>query len=290
MPAGAIAMCTHTHPVRHYTGISKHVAYPPHEVGDKFRALIQYDPDADTFLFAEFEYTDGDLGTLRVGSGNASGAASYFHTETGVGHNGLDQDMTLEACRSLQALYAQVESSSIAWDVVAPPSPVRRNWKAGIMNASSSNTTTIDQFSYEEQTATNNGCFPCECECDDFAVVKTLTVTLFATGICECLDGLTAEINWDSGQFPDWAWTGETTDWEDWLCLGGSGDMSFILQCSPDGEDWTLENPQWSGCGGFDVAVKPVIVQCSPFFMQFQVQDCDESGGGTCSMYFVITE
>jgi len=285
IPAGGIVMATRPNPFRSHTGHVWATMKAPTN-GDKFRVLIQYDDDDDSFLFGECEVTDNNGSAwLRVGEGDKTGSSIFHEIEAGT--MGDKVDTVLSVCRSQTGIYAECEVSVIAWECVPPP--VKKPWKSGLMNAGGGDLH-FDNFQFLQHWLTDPDCPKCECDCDGYCVPKTITLTIFASDLCSCLDGKTVTLTWRPGQLPEFVWQGSAM-LQDHLCTGTEL-HEYRLTCADNPQDWTLEclqGPFCSACDDNGFFGKPDTYSCDPFVLEWLGGYCDESGGQQCGYAMKVT-
>lgn len=285
MPAGAVVMATTAAPTLTHTADVK-ATMKAYVTGDKYRVRVEWSEADDTFLFGEFEVTDGAAGTgwLRVGRGSVGGDTIYHELLISA----LDE-AELHVCRSQTGIYVDAAGSTIVWD--CQPHPGVGPWQTGLENAGS-NTFTWDDFVWREHEQTNPDCDGCECECDNVCVgSKTLLGVVSASGDCGCLHGNQITVTWQPGRLPDWVWEG-TASWPEYHCISGSETVGFRLTCKDLSSNWTLEDTEGSlpsNCG-FTGPATPSAIQCDPLIIDFGPFTCEESGPFTCAWSIRFTE
>lgn len=188
--AGSIAVCRTPHPVCSPTGYAS-IQIPDVSAGRRYRVFINATIVLDglgslvsvtDYHYAELEFTAGNT-YLRIGT-FLGGVAD----EVDLGPNGtLAADSVLSVCHDHTGLYAETDIATYVYTCIGADAGGRY---AGFA-AMNSGTHLIDEFHFIEHRVTNPLCAVCECDCDEYCVPHTLTLTFSASGSCVCLDGQT---------------------------------------------------------------------------------------------------
>lgn len=299
IPTNGKVLCTKRHPFNTPSCLASMTIRQPVEVGDIFRVLVNYKKTPVSYLFGQFEITGANTGTLSVGSS----PNTLLHS-VNIGHNGLNQDNTLNVCRSLEGIFAGTDFSSYAWACAADPG----GRYAGIENFGP-NTVHVDNFEFRQHDITFPDCGNCACECEGHCIPKTLSGLLVGSGCCADWNGLPFTFTFQESLLPDFIWTGSVTVptgvFGSSGCAGDTGfTFHFALQCWGCGTEWKLCSDaveasicDWitgpgDPCGYWPNGLgwKCATPQCNPIDMMFGPLTCLMSLMKDCVFAIRVTE
>jgi len=307
MPAGAMVVTTEG------TGLpdpwmTSTAVIPNPQPGDIDRAIVNY-VDTNNYLCAEVEFQAAGVAVIRACSISA-GAKSVLDENT-VGYVAGEAN-SIVACRTIEGLYAGCNASMTTWACVGD----NGGRKAGLENASASNTITLDTFVSLRGEGLNglgadpdvvSRCFYCECECEGHCLPDTLTLHIDSSGFCSCFDDWEITLTLDMTHQPEVCWSGSGVIGS-WDGCSGSATAYFVLICDeaqgafyllnniwPDVNGWTDRTATYSAwVGGGNAGGKaPTSIICDPFelfysgFIQTGSPPPDDP---TCVFTITITE
>jgi hypothetical protein len=294
IPADGLIKCTTRHPIDTPTCVvwAKLV-----DVTGVYRVPVNI-VDEDNYLYGQ--WTDDILSVWEVSGG------VHEELDNWPSASGVSPGDYLTVCRNKTGIYAGVGLvSAYAWACVDDNEGRYVGLAAG-----DGGTIRFDDFVFEEHWATDPDCKRCACECQEYCVPKTLTLTFHVrAGDCE-LDGESMELELDKTFYPSFYWRG-TKLLPSWDKDQAAVTYTFVLKCDEFQTDtWELcdESGALRGCaiGGNenfpnpDCLVAPScygrdadIVVCNPLSLTYGELSCSGSAPAPfpeCYLSLIITE
>lgn len=221
--------------------------------GRKYRLIVNYDPTAGTYLYAEIETTSTTAFTFRL----CSSGGGVLQEETGFGYSVGDQ-IEMSVCRTLTGFYGScTEMLGTTYTCVS-------GYEGRYAGVGSGNTSEVE-FSaflfYEHRyTLPQKNCGTCSCECGGqppdqvgWCLPKVFKWTITAAGDCVCANGTEGVVEWEGWSTDPWQWS-QTSP----VTVAGCGvTYDWKLSCTSD-----VDGNTWFQLCDHGVACDGLIFDC----------------------------
>jgi hypothetical protein len=165
---------------------------------------------------------------------------------------------------------------------------INTNGKMVGLGNSSQVTTPIqfDSFVFSDEFLRHSECPQCGCICDGHGVSQDLLLSIYATGACSGLDGISFPMRNDADlASPGWVgYTDDQTGVADG-CLAHPAFFNLrcgVIESGCNGFILGTDGNALEGCAAGYVGGFPVSCECEPFHLVFPEENMGESYAGTC--------